>query len=186
VRCAIDLFATNGFAATTTDAIGAAAGVAHGTVFLYFPTKGALFAAAVLEPLVDLKQAFRIGPTRGPVVPLLSTMVAAHVSLIVERESYIRLVTYVLGQSERFPELARDLTEFGLQTATDLAALVARGQRAGELHSGDPQSIAVSYLAFLQGLAITVREPADHRIWSGIRNAGLRLFGPRDSSRTAR
>ena len=31
--------------------VAQAAGISHGTIFLYFPSKDALFRAAVLEPL---------------------------------------------------------------------------------------------------------------------------------------
>ena len=47
------LFAQRGFAGAGISDIARAAGVSHGTVFLYFASKDALFRAAVLEPLEE-------------------------------------------------------------------------------------------------------------------------------------
>ena len=52
VAAALDCFAERGFAATKLDDIAAKAGVAKGTVYLYFPSKEELFKAVVRESLL--------------------------------------------------------------------------------------------------------------------------------------
>jgi AcrR family transcriptional regulator len=54
---ALELFAQNGFDATTTKQIADAAGVAHGTVFLVAPTKDALLVAVLEEQLRQVLEA---------------------------------------------------------------------------------------------------------------------------------
>jgi len=49
VEAAFGLFAEFGPLATTTGAVAQAAGVSHGTLFLHFPTQGALVEAVILE-----------------------------------------------------------------------------------------------------------------------------------------
>ena len=46
---ALDLFVERGYAATRVEAVAARAGVSKGTLFLYFPSKQALFKAVVRE-----------------------------------------------------------------------------------------------------------------------------------------
>src|SRR5215469_15295206 len=56
VSAAIDLFRADGWHDTTTRAIAAAAGIATGTLFNYFPTKEAIAAeliAAALQTAAD-------------------------------------------------------------------------------------------------------------------------------------
>jgi AcrR family transcriptional regulator len=152
--------------------------VAHGTVFLHFPTKGTLLAAAILEPLDELERLSAM-TAEAPALDEITRVISAQVSFVARRPDYFRLVSYVLGVPDRFPPLAARLTDFGLDTASRLSTVVARGQRSGELEPGDPRATAVAYLAFLQGLAVTVREDADHRLWPGVTQVAMRLFAPR-------
>lgn len=52
IRCALDLFVEHGYAATRLEDVAHAAGVSKGTLYLYFDSKQALFAAVVREGLV--------------------------------------------------------------------------------------------------------------------------------------
>lgn len=51
LQAALDLFVDKGFAATRAEEVAARAGVSKGTLFLYFPSKEALFKAVVTENL---------------------------------------------------------------------------------------------------------------------------------------
>lgn len=51
LQAALDLFVEKGFAATRAEEVAARAGVSKGTLFLYFPSKEALFKAVVTENL---------------------------------------------------------------------------------------------------------------------------------------
>jgi AcrR family transcriptional regulator len=175
----IPLFVRNGFGETTMSAVADAAGVSHGTVFLYFESKEALFKAAVLEPMSEVERALsvEVDPTR-PAVAQLRAVVPEHVGLIARREHYLRLLLYVQGQRDRFPGLARALTDFASRTAARLAALVEHGQKRGELGPGNAQLVALSYLSYLQGLAMTLRKPPKDPIWEAMSEHALRLFAP--------
>lgn len=52
VGCALDLFVEKGYAATRLEDVARAAGVSKGTLYLYFDSKHALFAAVVRQGLV--------------------------------------------------------------------------------------------------------------------------------------
>lgn len=54
MAAALDLFVTKGFAATRLDDVAAHAGVAKGTLYLYFDSKEALFRAAIQQGVVPV------------------------------------------------------------------------------------------------------------------------------------
>jgi AcrR family transcriptional regulator len=58
LAAAVDLFRTHGFDATTTRDLAAAAEIATGTVFNYFPTKEAIVAALAEEGLAKARAGF--------------------------------------------------------------------------------------------------------------------------------
>jgi TetR/AcrR family transcriptional regulator len=49
-----EVFSEHGYEATTMDLIATAAGVAKGTLYLYYPAKAAIYSAAVMEGLREL------------------------------------------------------------------------------------------------------------------------------------
>lgn len=57
LRAAADLFAQSGYSATTTQALADRLQVGKGTIYRYFPTKEALFLAAVDQGMRDLRSA---------------------------------------------------------------------------------------------------------------------------------
>lgn len=55
LSCAARVFAANGFPGTDVQAVADAAGVAKGTLYLYFPSKEEMFLAAVDHGIQDLR-----------------------------------------------------------------------------------------------------------------------------------
>lgn len=184
---ATTLFVRSGLRGTTMTAVADAAGVSHGTVFLYFESKDALFRAAVLEPMAEIERALSVtmDPSRSAMEQLRVTL-PEHIALIARREHYLRLLLYVQGQRDRFPRLSRSLDELAARAAATVAALVAHGQRLGELAPGEPRLVALSYFAHLQGLAVTVRKTPRDPIWGPLADHALRLFSPVEARRRRR
>jgi TetR/AcrR family transcriptional regulator, mexJK operon transcriptional repressor len=187
LAAAVPHFARNGFSQASISAIAAAAGASHGTVFRYFPTKEALFRAAVLEPLAVAEQAFAadLSAEESPLLRI-EQMVRRQLATFLRSTGYLRLVHYVLGQSERFPELAGEISSFARRFCDRLAPLIAEGQRRGELGPGPPLTAAMAYFSFLNGaglcLSLPEGESFPEEIWEGLVRSALRLFGPADSS----
>lgn len=179
---AIPLFAANGFTDTGISAIAQAAGISHGTVFLYFPSKEALFCAAVTEPLRSLERALSIERTEGTPLERLQQVIRAHVRFVVQHRDYLRLVQYVLGHYERFLDLAREVSALTDRYGDTLVALIHEGQEAGQLVPGDSDAIALAYLGYLNGigLVVNVGGSEDAPIWEAMTRLALRLFGPTD------
>jgi len=153
---ALDVFAESGFAPARLEEVAARAGVAKGTIYLYFPSKQALFEALIRtgigEPIeaAGAEAAALDLPFEAVVRGLFARM--RHQILATRRKEIIRLV---IAESGRFPELA----EFYYRevVARGMALLRAAAERAvaqGELSSDElarfPQLVvAPGLVAFL-------------------------------------
>lgn len=178
LQAAIPLFALNGYSATNVSDVARAVGVSHGTVFLYFASKEDLFRAAVTEPLAEAEQHFYyIGAATGTPLDRLERMVRDQVGVFRKMEPYVRLTQYVIGQRQRFPELAQVIFDFGRRFNDAIIPIIEEGQRLGQLAEQDPVGVAWSYFSLLQGLILVVVESTDEFWETGIA-AALRIFAP--------
>jgi AcrR family transcriptional regulator len=106
LTAALDEFAASGFAATRLDDVARRAGVAKGTIYLYFRDKESLFqelVRAMLAPMVAGIEA--IGTADLPADILAGRFVDLFVREIYEtrRQDVIRLM---ISEGRRFPKLA--------------------------------------------------------------------------------
>ncbi|MGE5674049.1 MAG: TetR/AcrR family transcriptional regulator [Mycobacterium leprae] len=178
LNAAIPLFAANGYSTTSMSEIAQAAGVSHGTVFLYFPTKDLLFRAALEEPLQEAEQHFHlIAAMEGTPLERIRRMVRDQMNVFRNMEDYVRLTQYVIGQRQRFPELAQLCFDFSRRYAETLVPVILEGQRMGQLAKQDPYDIAGIYFSLLNGLALVVLKPHGP-IWESAVEAAVRIFAP--------
>ena len=141
---ALDVFAEKGFAAARMEDIAARAGAAKGTLYLYFPSKEAVFEALVrtlIIPNLDRAEAVAAAHA-GPVAPLLR-QAAPLLAGIIRDGRLVVLPRLLIGELHKFPELAR----FYKSTVADRAlALIARlhrqGVEAGEFRPQDSEAVA--------------------------------------------
>lgn len=108
LKAALDVFSEHGFAAARLDDIAARAGVAKGTLYLYFPDKETLFermlesvAAPALSQFARLAQAEEMPPAAA-----IAALLAFFETQVIgtPREKVIRLI---LQEGARFPRLAK-------------------------------------------------------------------------------
>ena len=151
VEAAEEVFAARGFAAATLDEVARKAGVAKGTLYLYFDTKEDLFRAVVrraTEPVTSFQT-----PPDLPLVLLVPTLLgrAAEAARGSRLPAIARIV---IGESRAIPGLARIWHDDVVSRLLDLLAeAVARAQARGEAKPGDPRLHALSIAgALLAGL----------------------------------
>ncbi len=142
---AIEIFGENGFAAARTDDIAAKAGVAKGTVFLYFPTKDDLFKAVVRREIVarieDAERMSAEAPAMSAREFLRAFLTKYYAST--KTKQALRMLRMVMGELHKHPELARFYgTEVIERAWRVLAAAVQRGVESGEFRSVDPMLAA--------------------------------------------
>lgn len=179
LEAAIPLFARNGFSQTSISAVAKAAGVSHGTVFLYFSTKEKLYHAAVVEPLEEATGQFHaLLKTQDSPLERINRMARDHIAALAHKADYLRMVQHVLGQPERFPEIAERLFAFSAEHRDTLAEVIREGQQAGELGPGYPEGTALAYFAYMNGVGLVILDRPDHPIWETLLETGIRLFNP--------
>jgi AcrR family transcriptional regulator len=165
---ALDVFLENGFAEARLDDVATRAGVAKGTIYLYVPSKQALFEALVKSGIGGA-----IGTIEQKVLALdipaeeqLKTLFAflRQEVLGTRRVDIVRLL---LREASRFPELAeiyhREVISRGLGLLRTIAARgIARGEfRSDELVRFPQLAIAPGLVAILWTSLFQRLEPID-------------------------
>jgi AcrR family transcriptional regulator len=170
LAAALDVFADKGFAAAKLDDIARLAGISKGTLYLYFETKEEMFRAAVSTAFAadfEKMEAFASG-FEGPTTQLFP-IVLSHVAALAANSRLPAIAKMVIAESRNFPDLARiwhdDVVSRVLGTLTKS---IARGQKRGELVSGDARLYAFSLvgpmvmaLLFREVFAGTTGNPPD-------------------------
>jgi len=145
---ALEVFADHGFAAAKLDDVARRAGVAKGSIYLYFSSKEDLFRAVVRSAVVPNLEMVREW-AEGFDAPFaeLAPRLLAQAGAVFDRPSVSRFVRMVIGESRNFPDLARIWRDEVVSPAIGaVAAVVARAQVRGEARDGDPRLHAFTLL----------------------------------------
>jgi AcrR family transcriptional regulator len=145
VAAAMAVFAQEGFGRARMEDVARRAGVAKGTVFVYFPTKEDLFRAvaqSVLSANFEGLEAAAAAPdlSLDSFVPLLLGHAAR------AGETGVPAIARILiAEARVFPDLAQVWhDEVVARMLAILTAAIARGQARGEVRAGEPRLYAFS------------------------------------------
>jgi len=105
LAAAFKVFAKHGYEATRMDEVARQAGIAKGTIYLYFRDKERLFRA-VVRSLVQMKSDAAIGSFQGTGESLLREILSGMYSQVVRNEKARSIVRMLIAESGRFPQLA--------------------------------------------------------------------------------
>ena len=153
---ALAVFAEKGFTAARMEDIAARAGAAKGTLYLYFPSKEAVFEALVrtlIVPNLDRAEALVAGHP-GPAAATLRELLLA-LAAVVRDPRVVVLPRLLIGELHKFPDLARfykaSVVDRGLAL---FAGVHRRGVAAGEFRPQDSEAVARLVIAPLLLLAV--------------------------------
>ena len=135
VSAGIAEFGEFGFERARLDRIAAKAGIAKGTIYLYFPSKEALFAAAVEEHVINLMEETESDLTSftGSTDELLKRLLTRVYAKIVTPENQA-LMRILISESNRVPEIAAKYHDMALARGLGiLTAVIERGIARGEV-----------------------------------------------------
>ncbi len=135
------IFGQRGFFAARVSEIAREAGVADGTIYLYFKSKDDLLISLFESRMERVNQllADAIADLTSPTAKLLA-LIRTYLKLIADQPSVAEVLTIELRQSSKFMKEASN-PRFG-DLLRMLAAVVAEGQAAGELGDTIPAPIA--------------------------------------------
>jgi len=154
LEAAATLFSTKGYANTRIADICAAAGVAKGLVYWYFPTKEELFAELVRTMRLQLRraQAAAMATDADPLTRIRQGTEAS-VVFMAEHRSYFALLDV-----ERADESVAPLLREGSDVyASDVVRLVRDAQAAGLVGDGDPRLYATGVLGAVSSFSHALR-----------------------------
>ncbi len=143
LAAAEQLFTERGYGATRISDICAAAGVAKGLFYWYFPTKESLFAELVRTMRLALRraQAAAMQPDADPVTRIRQGAEAS-VRFMAEHQPYFALLDV-----ERTDDAMADVLKEGSDVyARDVRRLVAEAQAQGLVPDADPAFYAVGVM----------------------------------------
>jgi AcrR family transcriptional regulator len=137
LAAALDEFSERGFTETRLDDVARRAGVAKGTIYLYFRDKESLFQELIRDMLTPLVGSIEtLGQVDAPLAALADHFVDLFVREIYEtrRKDVIRLM---IAEGRRFPKLAEFYYHEVLSRIIGaVRALVERAAARGEVNEG--------------------------------------------------
>ena len=161
VAAALDQVASGGYASAGVQAVAARAGVAVGTVYRHFPSKGDLFAEAFrrasqreLDVVVEVTGTARTRPSRAlaPGAPDgrgARERVAAAVEAFARRALAGPVLAYALLAEPVDPAVEAERLRFRTGYRDAFARVLEDGVREGELRPHDTQTVAAALVGAL-------------------------------------
>lgn len=138
---AMKVFLASGYAGTSMDRVAEAAGVSKQTIYSYFQDKEGLFRSLIEgETLARFEAVFQLDLQHIDPEMLLRQLAQIYFTQVVDNSQYVPLLRIVIGESERFPELAKLFTQTVAQRGKQLLADYFRHHP--ELKIRDPDAIA--------------------------------------------
>lgn len=148
VAAAIKLFGRKGFDATRAEEIAQAAGLAKGTLYLYFKSKEAIYTAAVTRSLEELGQEIaRQSAGVGSFAERFATAVRVRLEFWPAHEGTYRLLLTV----GREPKLRRQTNALVRAAQQGLLLIFTDAVAAGELAPGSFEPLAWAALDMVRG-----------------------------------
>lgn len=149
LEAARDLFLDNGFSGTSMDDVAARAGTSKQTVYAHFGDKPTLFSAMVTEDVGQVDEpGHPLAATMGQSTDLerdLREFARWHLALVTQPH-LVRLRRMLIGEAERFPELAEAWYRNGPERSYELfATWFTELDRRGLLHTPDPLLAAQTF-----------------------------------------
>ena len=134
------IFARHGFFAAKVSDVAKDAGVADGTIYLYFKSKDELLISLFERRMQQLNQALRAAIAGLPPREQLRTFIKTYLQLVHDEPSAAEVLTIELRQSSKFMK-EYDNPQF-VDFLRMLGGIIASAQQAGELEPAIPAHIA--------------------------------------------
>ena len=155
LRGAVKIFAKKGFYASRVNEIARAAGVADGTIYLYFKSKDEILTSLFEDRIARLLSLLRAEVDRTVGAEnRVRRIVEFQLGLLEGERDLAEVITVNLRQSTRF--LKQYATKRFIEYLELMAQVVAEGQRAGELREDvSPRIMARAIFGAMDGIAMT-------------------------------
>jgi TetR/AcrR family fatty acid metabolism transcriptional regulator len=155
LRAAVKVFAKNGFYDTRVSDVAKAAGVADGTIYLYFKSKDELLVSLFEDRVEKLLSYMRRELPKLATAPLkLRRIIELQLGLLEGERDLAEVLTVILRQSTK---LMKEYAAPRFTAYLDaIASVVAEGQKSGDFRDDvSPHLVARATWGALDGIALT-------------------------------
>lgn len=141
IESAIECFLELGYKGTSMNAVAERAGVIKQTIYSHFEDKEALFKTVIQSVTVDHVRSELGAPgmadksVREMLLKVAQTILARH-----RNPQQVKFVRMMIGETARFPELAKVFNEVTIRPSIELIASLLR--RQGDSQFPDPEAFA--------------------------------------------
>lgn len=155
LRAAIKVFAKNGFYATRVSEIAKAAGVADGTIYLYFKNKDdvliTIFEDGIQQLLAILRE---VASSKEPFDKRITRIIELQLGLLEEQRDLAEVITVNLRQSSSL--LKQYATPLFMEYIDVIAGLIREGQKEGAFRKDlNARVVARSLFGSLDAILLT-------------------------------
>lgn len=157
LNAALEVFAQEGYAGTSMDAIALAAEVSKPTLYMYFGSKEQLFEALMLLRRDEMLQPFE--QSSSDMVKDLLTF-AWNYADVVMKPQFLSLARLIIAEAQRFPAIGRAYQEAGPdRVLKGIMAYLERQRKSGQLAFDDAE------LASQDLWALILSAPRNHALY---------------------
>lgn len=156
LEAARTVFAKKGFHGATVDEIAAAAGVAKGTVYLYYRSKQDVYWGALEHGITELHNQIRtrLAQEETP-EKKVREFIAIKVHYFEANREFFRIYFSELGSGFSHPaQMPRNFEEIYLQQASLLEAAIRQGIEHGEIREIRADTAAVAISDLIRGIIV--------------------------------
>lgn len=178
LEAARTLFLEQPYDTVSTDAIVKEAKVSKATLYAYFPSKEALFAALVSDKCGQTAQAIWESAAASDDVEEVLRSIAQNFMAMFATGDALAFYRSIIAQVPRFPELGRVFYDSGPKVLQErMESFLRDASERGDLAIPDPKLAAIQFLQLISvdvhligllGLAPLTKERADIAIESGV------------------
>jgi AcrR family transcriptional regulator len=156
LEAALEVFCEKGFAAARMDDVAARAGVAKGTLYLYFPSKEDIFKALVkLGASAKIERLEILAASHQGTMAELLRQILLSALLLLRHPRALVLPKLILTKAGLFPELALYHRQHLIERVLALmAGIHRRGVEAGEFRPADSLAVARLCVAPIMATAV--------------------------------
>jgi AcrR family transcriptional regulator len=158
-RCSIlqaarAVFARQGYADTVVEDIATQAGIAKGTLYLYFPSKEKIYLAALLEQARQLDADSRAAMTSAVTWrDKLGAYLKVRLNYFEQHQDFLRIyMTEFRGLCMQGKPLTAEFTRLVQQSEAHLAQMFAAAAARGEIRPIDPELAALTVSDLTRGI----------------------------------
>ena len=155
VAAARKIFSERGFHNATMEEIAQIAGVAKGTIYLYYPSKRAAYWAALEQGILAMLEATRRSmEAAGTVEAKIRTFIECKISYCEQNRDFFKIYYSEFGQSLTHPaRLRKQFGELYVQQAQILKAVLEEGMRTQEIRPVPADAAALAICDLTRSIA---------------------------------